>query len=188
VITARIAMVRGPSNVATLPPLEIQALARIMDELDYYQILHLEPDASQSAVKRAYFASSRTFHPDANRHLDETLREQCIRISKRVTEAYCVLRDPRRRTAYDAQHGGEECTLRMQLAEARASHAKQDSAERQGKTPQGRQFDQKAKAALASGDLVGAINHLQMALTFEPGSELFEEQLAHARALKKQGQ
>jgi DnaJ-class molecular chaperone len=171
--------------VSTLPPLEIHALARIMDELDYYQILHLEQDASQSAVKRAYFASSRTFHPDANRHLEDELRAECIRISKRVTEAYCVLRDPRRRSAYDAQPRGES-SLRMRLADARASHAKQDSEERQGKTAKGRQFHQQALAALEMCDWSGAINHLQMALTFEPGNDLFEELLAGARAQRKQ--
>jgi DnaJ-class molecular chaperone len=171
--------------VATIPPLEIQALAKIMDELDYYQILHLESDASQSAVKQAYFATSRTFHPDANRHLDGPLRDQCVRISKRVTEAYCVLRDPRRRSAYDGQPRNEGA-LRMQLAEARASHARQDSAERQGKTQQGRQFHQQALAAMEMCDWAGAINHLQMALTFEPGSELFEDLLAEARTQRKQ--
>ena len=170
--------------MSTIPPLEIQALAKIIDEFDYYQILHLESDASQSAVKRAYFATSRTFHPDANRHLGEELQGQCIRISKRVTEAYCVLRDPRRRTAYDAQRG-DGGMLRMQLSEARASHAKKDSAERQGKTPQGRQFYQKAADALDERDLVGAINHLQMALTFEPGNDVFKARLTEVRERRK---
>ena len=86
-----------------IPPLEMLALVKIIDELDYYQVLHLAPDASQGEVKRAYFANSRTFHPDANRHLEGDLQHQCMSISKRVTEAYCVLRDPRRRSAYDAQ-------------------------------------------------------------------------------------
>jgi DnaJ-class molecular chaperone len=168
--------------VPSLPPLEIHALVKILDELDYYQILHLEPTASQSEVKKAYFQTSRTFHPDANRSLDGDLRLHCSRISKRVTEAYCVLRDPRRRTAYDSQRLNEEGIVRMQLAEARASHAKKDSEERQGKTPQGRQFWRRAHDALERGDHAGAVNNLQMALTFEPDNVFFREQLAAARA------
>jgi DnaJ-class molecular chaperone len=167
--------------VSSLPPLEIHALVKILDELDYYQILHLEHAATQSEIKKAYFATSRTFHPDANRHLDGELRDHCIRISKRVTEAYCVLRDPRRRKAYDAQRSEAEGGRRMQLAEARASHAKRDSEERQGRTAQGRQFYKKAAAALERGDKLGASNHLQMALTFEPDNAFFKEQLALAK-------
>ncbi len=166
----------------SLPPLEIQALVKILDELDYYQILHLEEEATQSEIKRAYFATSRTFHPDANRHLDGELRDHCMRISKRVTEAYCVLRDPRRRKAYDAQREEEAGAIRMQLADARASHVKKDSEERQGRTAQGRQFYQKAAAALQRGDRLGAINNLQMALTFEPDNAFFKQQLAVAKA------
>ena len=163
--------------MSSLPPLEIQALVKILDDLDYYQILHLAPGATQSEVKRAYFRTSRTFHPDANRHLDGELLDACSRISKRVTEAYCVLRDPRRRTAYDENrlNDGE---VRMQLAEARASHLKKDAEERQGATPQGRQFHQKAVQCVERGDLTGAANNWKMALTFEPGNAFFKEQLA----------
>ena len=106
--------------MATLPPLEIKALAHIMNELDYYQMLHLEKDANSAQVRQAFYASSRAFHPDANRHLDPNAFADCTAISKRVTEGYCVLRDPRKRRAYDqklATSGG----VRLQLAEAKAA-------------------------------------------------------------------
>jgi DnaJ-class molecular chaperone len=167
--------------LAALPPLEIRALVKIIDELDYYQILHLEPEATATEVKKAYFHTSRIFHPDANRHLEEALRDECSHISKRVTEAYCVLRDPRRRAAYDDQRRSEGGGPRMQLAEARASHVKKDAEERQGKTPQGRQFFGKASTAIDRGDTAGAINHLQMALTFEPQNEYFKTLLAELK-------
>lgn len=165
-----------------MPLPEIRALAKIMDELDYYQILHLEPGASQSDVKRAYFATSRLLHPDVNRHLDAEVQTECMRVSKRVTEAYCVLRDPRSRSAYDAQCAAEGADLRMQLADAKASHVKKDNEERQGRTPQGRQFYQKAAAALKREELSAAVSNLQMALTFEPDNAFFKEKLAEAKA------
>ena len=49
-----------------LAPTEIKALARILDELDYYGLLHVPPGADSGELKRAYFASSRAFHPDAS--------------------------------------------------------------------------------------------------------------------------
>ena len=163
-------------------PLEIQALVKILDDLDYYQLLHLESGATQSDVKKAYFETSRRFHPDANRHLDKDVSDACMRVSKLVTEAYCVLRDPRRRSAYDAQRESDDDSKRIPLSQARASHVKQESEERQGKTAQGRQFYQKAMQCQKRGDTRGTINHLQMAVTLEPDSEFFRQQLTEAKA------
>lgn len=155
---------------------EIKALSKIIDELDYYQILRLETESSRSEVKKAYHATSRSFHPDANRHLEPAVREQCARISKRVTEAYCVLRDPRRRKAYDGRLARNE-GIRMQLAEARAAHNRDDVQERRGRTPQGRDLLQKAQAAIANEDWATAAQNLQLALTFEASNAFFEQQL-----------
>jgi len=170
--------------LADLAPLEIQALSKIMDELDYYQILHLERGASVGQIKKAFHQTSRTFHPDVNRHLEGDLLDQCSRISKRVTEAYCVLRDPRRRRAYDERlgEGDNDEGLRMQLAEAKAAHAKQHTEERQGKTAQGRQFHQKAMHDVEQDDLPSAARNLQMALTFEADNAIFKEKLADIKA------
>jgi DnaJ-class molecular chaperone len=170
--------------LSNLAALEIQALVKIMDELDYYQLLHLDPDASTSEVKKAFHATSRTFHPDVNRHLEGDLLERCAEISKRITEAYCVLRDPRRRKTYD-QRLSEKAGLRIQLAEATAAHAKQEVEERQGKTPQGRQFYKKAHADIQANDWVSAENNLKMALTFEPANAFFKEKLEEARQHNK---
>ncbi|HEM45430.1 MAG TPA: J domain-containing protein [Alphaproteobacteria bacterium] len=164
--------------------LEIQALAKIIDELDYYQILHLEPGSSASQVKRAFHDTSRAFHPDANRHLPPAVLDQCARIAKRVTEAYCVLRDPRRRKAYDDRLSRSE-GLRMQLAEARAAHARDTVQERQGRTSQGRELYQKAMLAIQQEDWSSAAQNLQLALTFEADNAFFKEQLETVKERRK---
>jgi DnaJ-class molecular chaperone len=169
---------------ASIDPLEIMALTKIMDELDYYQLLGVEPKASLAEIRKAFHASSRSYHPDANRGLPPQLREQCSQISKRVTEAYCVLRDNRRRKAYDARIGDGK-TLRIQLAEARSAHTEQIKAERRGRTAQGRQFHGKAEAELKRGNLAGAIQHIQMALTFESDNAGFKSLLEELRARQK---
>ena len=163
-----------------LAPTEITALARIVDELDYFQLLHLERGAAASEVKQAYYQSSRAFHPDANRHLEPQLRAAVAKIAKRVTEAYSVLRDPRRHQAY-LRHleGGEG--VRMQLAEAQAEVSRQ-AMQDQGHTPQGRQYFTLATADLRRGDFYAAARNLQTALTFEPDNEFFKAQLKAARA------
>lgn len=168
----------------TVDPLEIAALSKIMDELDYYQLLNVEPGASTADIRKAFHVSSRNFHPDANRDLEGELREQCRQISKRITEAYCVLRDARRRNAYDSRMS-EGDSLRIQLAEARNAHVEQRKAERSGATAQGRQFHGKAEADLKTGNLAGAIQNIQMALTFEAGNAGFKAMLDELRERQK---
>ena len=118
-----------------LAPTEILALAKILDELDYYQILHVRADAPASEVRKAFHASSRAFHPDANRHLDAEHRTAIANISKRISEAYTVLRDPMRRKAYDESlRGGRR---RLQISEADAAAEQQATAELEA--PKGRE-------------------------------------------------
>jgi len=169
---------------APIDHLEITALAKIMDELDYYQLLNIEPGASSAEIRKAFHMSSRAFHPDANRQLADDLRDQCQKISKRVTEAYCVLRDTRRRKAYDARLS-EGQSLRIQIAEARHAHDEQRKASRSGVTPQARQFFAKAEADLKVGNLAGAIQNIQMAQTFEPNNAGFKAMLAELRERQK---
>jgi DnaJ-class molecular chaperone len=169
---------------AAIDPLEISALVRIMDELDYYQLLGVEPKASTAEIRKAYHGSSRIFHPDANRNLAEDLRAHCGRISKRISEAYCVLRDARRRQAYDAKRG-EGSNLRIQIAEAKNAHVERRRAEARGATAQGCQFHGKAEADIKAGNLAGAIQNLQMALTFEPGNVGFKTLVGELKERQK---
>jgi DnaJ-class molecular chaperone len=164
-----------------IAPTELVALARIIEELDYYQLLQLRRDARAGDVKRAYHATSRSFHPDANRHLEGELRDASKMIAMRISEAYAVLRDPRRRQAYD-RHLESGDAVRIQLIEAKAEAGRQNTQERSGRTPQGRQFFKLAEAALARRDLVAAGRNLRTALTFEPDNALFKERLARVKS------
>lgn len=166
--------------MSALVPAEIQALARVIDELDYYQILEISREASSSELKRAYYSSSRRFHPDANRHLEDGLREALERIAKRLTEAYSVVRDPRRRRAYDQRLQQGDGALRMQLTEA-AADVQKTADERTGKTANGRRFFLLALQEAERGDTASAIRNLQMARTFEPGNPTFKEKLEQLR-------
>jgi DnaJ-class molecular chaperone len=161
-------------------PTEIKALARIVAELDYYQLLHLDRRASPRDVKLAYHSCSRAFHPDANRHLESELHVAISDIAKRITEAYQVLRDPRRRRAYDellSSGGG----VRIRLAEASSEGGRKDTESRQGRTPQGRQYFNLAALDAKRQDWLAAERNLQTAITFEPDNEFFKSELAAVR-------
>jgi len=161
---------------------EIKALAGLLDELDYYQLLEARREASTSELKQAYYQLSRRFHPDVHRHQMAEVRGAAERVAKRLTEAWSVLRDPRRRRSYDAKLGTGD-GVRIQLAEAEAVADKRSVEERLGTTPNGRRYFTLAHTDIDRGDLKAAVRNLQMALTFEPQNSFFKQKLDE---LKKQ--
>lgn len=66
-----------------------------MDFKDYYEVLGVERDDSQEAIKSAYRKLARQYHPDVSREPDAEER------FKEIGEAYEVLKDPEKRAAYD---------------------------------------------------------------------------------------
>jgi hypothetical protein len=60
-----------------------------------YEVLGVEPTASDVEIRRAYVALDRRFHPDANPAGEERMRA--------VNEAWAILGDPRRRAQHDGQ-------------------------------------------------------------------------------------
>ena len=62
---------------------------------DYYQILGVSHDASQADIKKSYRKLARQYHPDVSK--DDAAEEKF----KEVNEAYDVLKDAEKRSAYD---------------------------------------------------------------------------------------
>ncbi|MCL2372522.1 MAG: molecular chaperone DnaJ [Defluviitaleaceae bacterium] len=66
------------------------------DKRDYYEILGVGRDASDSDLKKAYRNMAKKYHPDANPG-DKTAEDKF----KEVSEAYSVLSDANKRSTYD---------------------------------------------------------------------------------------
>lgn len=67
-----------------------------MPNKDYYKILGVAENASESDIKRAYRALAKKYHPDANQS-DKTAESRF----KDISEAYSVLSNAERRMQYD---------------------------------------------------------------------------------------
>ncbi|MGH7289364.1 MAG: molecular chaperone DnaJ, partial [Myxococcota bacterium] len=105
-------------------------------------------------------------------------------VARRVSEAYQVLRDGRRRKAYDAQLGSGTGS-RMQLAAAEAQAEKEAFEHHTGHTPNGRRFFNLARGDIDRGDLAAAQRNLRMALTFEPTNLYFKKKLQEVTAAQR---
>ena len=66
-----------------------------MEYKDYYAVLGVDKKASQDDIKHAYRRLARKYHPDVSK---EANAEEKF---KNLQEAYEVLKDPEKRTAYD---------------------------------------------------------------------------------------
>lgn len=67
--------------------------------MDHYRTLQVTRDAEPEVIERAYKALSFKYHPDRTA---ASGREHATRRMQRINEAYAVLRDPKKRRAYDA--------------------------------------------------------------------------------------
>jgi len=86
-----------------------------MAKRDYYTVLGLNRDASEEDIKKAYRKLAMKFHPDRNPD-DKTTEEKF----KEAKEAYEVLTDARKRSAYDQfGHAGVDPSIGFGAAGAR---------------------------------------------------------------------
>ena len=67
-----------------------------MSKRDYYDVLGVERNVSEAELKKAYRRLAMKYHPDRNQGDTNTEKE-----FKEVKEAYEVLNDAQKRSAYD---------------------------------------------------------------------------------------
>ena len=72
------------------------------EKRDYYEILGINKDASQSEIKKSFRSLARKYHPDKNPDNPESEIK-----FKEVQEAYAILSDPNEKRKYDTYgHNG----------------------------------------------------------------------------------
>src|ERR1700687_2465587 len=166
--------------------IEAQALAQILDELDYFQILKVGQNGTPSEIKNAYYRESRAYHPDRFSSLPASeMKENIGKIYKRINEAYVCLRDDSRRTKYLADILGADRQKKLRFVEASEQEMKKDKEQEVGATPQGRKFFMAGLSDMAAQRFASAERNFKMALTYEPNNPNFKAKRDEAAKVVK---
>lgn len=91
-----------------------------MEFVDYYQILGINKDASESDIKSAYRKLARKYHPDLNPNDKEANKK-----FQQINEANEVLSDPEKRKKYDQY--GSDWKYAEEFEKARSSQNRQEN-------------------------------------------------------------
>jgi len=149
----------------------VEQLHEELDQLDYYRLLDVPPNASGAWIKEAYFQRSIEFHPDRFVQLDDrALAQKIYELFKRITEAFEALMNPETRTKYDYQRGRPNAAARLARVEpARSRSGMQPALPRlDAETDAGRKYVRFAETARRDGKLKSARTYLRLALQYEP--------------------
>ena len=166
--------------------IEAQALAQILDELDYFQILKVGHNASPAEIKGAYYRESRAYHPDRFFQLEGgDLKDAIGKIYKRINEAYVCLRDDVRRSKYQVDIAGPERARKLRFIEASENELKKDKEQEIGTTPQGRKFFMAGLQDMAAQRFAAAERNFKMAITYEPANPNYKAKRDEAAKLVK---
>jgi len=167
--------------------IEVETLAAVLDQLDYYGVLKLNQGAGAAEVKAAYYRESRAYHPDRFAAVESAPFKELIgRIYRRINEAYTVLRDDRKRVRYLADVTGPDRARKLRFTEAEESavqvEQKKKLEEQFGQTPNGRKFYATAVLEMKAERWEAAERALKSAVMYEPGNPRFKEQLGLVQA------
>ncbi|HYO93712.1 MAG TPA: DnaJ domain-containing protein [Polyangiaceae bacterium] len=164
-------------------PLDARDLQRIvswdltLDEANYYELLGVLVIADDEALRVAFHAFARAFHPDAYPDGEPDIRGRLTRIFQRGTEAYRVLAHPERRAEYDMALARGQLRLGIP-SRPPPGQAVALSLEDLCRTPSARLHARQAERLISKGDLAGAREELLVAARHDdPSNAALAERL-----------
>ena len=163
----------------------ILSLHAHLAQLTHYQLLGIDRRADAKQIKKAYFESSRLYHPDT--YFRKNLGSYKARIDaifKAIGKAYDVLSNEQKRAAYDATLPYEPTAEEVEQKKARQEQEKRDARLRQERRQrllkrnplaqrkaQASRHLAEARQAEQENDFIKAANCAKLALALLPDDE-----------------
>jgi curved DNA-binding protein CbpA len=148
----------------------IRKLAARLAEMSYFELLGVSVEADPLAIRDAYYATLRRYHPDRYLGAGPDYQRELARICARIGEAYRCLSHPARRAEYLG-------TLRRGETRARPSRRTTLGDSRDPRGEKARVLLAGAQALAARGNRAAARAKLELALQFEPDSAALRQAL-----------
>ncbi|MBW2495166.1 MAG: DnaJ domain-containing protein [Deltaproteobacteria bacterium] len=140
------------SKAAAALRAEITSRFEKLRDLDHYQMLGLGDAASEAEIKASYLQAAKRYHPDAlaKAGLESQTRQQANAVFAKISKAYSVLSNKRRRAEYDEAKNASEGPIDAErLASAESMY-------------------RKGEVLMRSGNFAGAIEFLRPAVELWP--------------------
>jgi len=139
---------------------EVLSRAEQLDEHGFYELLGVPHDADASAIRRAYFAAAKRYHPDALTRLGlSDVKQEAALVFARIAEANETLKNPKKRNEYDASLDSDHENFDANVV------------------AQAETFFRKGEILVRMGDFKGAVDF------FQPAVDLWPEECAYQSAL-----
>ena len=71
--------------------------------MNFYQVLELEPDASEEDIKKSYYSLAKEYHPD--RYSDDAIKPKLTKIFDKIKTAHETIGDSEKKQEYDRTMG-----------------------------------------------------------------------------------
>ena len=164
--------------------IEVTTLHELLDELNYYSLLRIDPDCVQGDIEPAVRSATKQHHPDrVNALKDAELSRAASEVFQRIKEAGENLQDPEKRAQYDeVMKAG---VLRMTdeaLALAEQERLKSESPEHAATHPKAEKYWHMALKDWDDKNFKGCVMNIQFAMNFEPENEVMKEWLDKAKS------
>jgi curved DNA-binding protein CbpA len=101
---------------------------------NYYEILDVSPDATDTEIKSAYFRAKNAYSKDSVATYTLFDQAEITSILQRIEEAYLVLSNPEKRRTYDANQMNHGASLKSSLEESGFKNASEQNTQ-QDETP-----------------------------------------------------
>ncbi len=138
---------------------EILFVAAQLDDVTYYELLGVSPDAGRRDLRASYFKMSKRYHPDRFfRKVLGDFEPLIERIFRRITGAYQTLSHRQKRAEYDASLANPVPT------EDTSTQAEEENRKRELAF---QLMSQRAQDALVEGNLVTAVRDFRKALSLK---------------------
>ncbi|MBW2417690.1 MAG: DnaJ domain-containing protein [Deltaproteobacteria bacterium] len=105
-----------------------------LDDLTFYDLLGVPSDATPAAIRKAYFAAAKRYHPDGLTRLGlNDIKDEANTVFSHIAEANEILSDAEKRRSYDAaiNDEGPEVDVNL-LAQAETLYRKSEILSRMG--------------------------------------------------------